>query len=266
MSEEVLREEGMRKEERKGEGVMLFSGVDGLHCVVRVSVRAKSARLKMTPHGGLVVVVPVGFNKKHIPALLVRHEGWIKKTVERFDGHRLQAGALTENGLPCSVVFPFFDEEWAVVYNNKGSGGRRVVEVDDGVGKQLLLPGDGADTERCRRHLLAWLKRRAERNLIPNFEKLAAANGFRYTEVLVRLQRSRWGSCTGRGVITLNTKLLFLPEYLIRAIMIHELCHTVQMNHSKAFWDLVCRHDPLWRSHTVEMRSAWKYVPEWVGA
>jgi hypothetical protein len=258
-----LRGEVLGKEERKGEGVMLFCGVDGLHCEVRVSVRAKSARLKMTPHGGLVVVVPVGFNKKHIPALLVRHEGWIKKTAERFDGHRLQAVPLTENGLPCRVLFPYFDEEWVVVYNNRGRG---VVEVDDGGEKRLLLPGDGADRERCRRQLLAWLKRRAERNLLPDFEKLAAANGFRYAEVFVRLQRSRWGSCTGRGVITLNTKLLFLPEYLIRAIMIHELCHTVQMNHSKAFWDLVCRHDPLWRSNNVEMRSAWKYVPEWVGA
>ena len=228
---------------------------------VRVSLRAKSARLKMLPHGGLVVVLPEGFNKKLVSDLLVRHEGWIKKVAERIEVLRVEAVPLTENGLPYTIVFPLFDEEWGVVYGCKG---RKIVEVDDRGEKRVFLPGDAGDGLQCRRLLVLWLKGRAESLLVPYFERLALAHDFLYGKVGVRLQHSRWGSCSSRGVITLNTKLLFLPEDLVRHIMIHELCHTVQMNHSKAFWDLVCRHDPLWRSNNAEMRSAWKYVPAWV--
>ncbi len=228
---------------------------------VKVSTRAKSVRLKMTPHGGLLVVLPVGFNKKHIPDLLHRHEAWIKKAAGRFDQHRPEPLPLTENGLPCTIRFSCLDEEWRVVYNNKG---RTVVDVSDVSQKRLLLSADVDDADRCRRQLLSWLKRQAASHLIPSFEKLAASHDFKYSEALVRLQHSRWGSCSSGGIITLNTKLLFLPDYLVRYIMIHELCHTVHMNHSKAFWALVSRHDPLWRSNNREMKSAWKYVPPWV--
>ncbi len=228
---------------------------------LKVSARAKSARLKMTPYGGLVVVIPEGFNKKHIPDLLHRHESWIKHAAGRFDLHRPEPLPLKENGLPCTIRFAHVDEHWSVIYNNKG---RKVLEVADASEKRLLLTADVEDTERSRQQLLSWLKRQAENHLIPSFEKLAASHEFKYSEALVRLQHSRWGSCSSRGIITLNTKLLFLPDYLVRYIMIHELCHTVHMNHSKAFWALVSRHDPLWRSNNTEMKSAWKYVPPWV--
>ncbi len=228
---------------------------------VKVSTRAKSARLKMMPHGGLVVVLPEGFNKKHIPDLLHRHEAWIKKAAGRLDRHRPEPFPLTENGLPCTIRFSHDDKEWNVVYNNNG---RKVVDVDDASGKRLLLSADVEDAERSRQQLLSWLKRQAASHLIPSFEKLATAHDFKYSKALVRLQHSRWGSCSSGGTITLNTKLLFLPDHLVRYIMIHELCHTVHMNHSKAFWALVSRHDPLWRSNNMEMKSAWKYVPPWV--
>ena len=230
---------------------------------VKVSSRAKNARLKMTPHGGLVVVLPEGFNKKHLPALLQRHEAWIKQAAARIEVHRPEPLPLTENGLPYTIALHNSNEKWSVVYNNQG---RRVLDVDDAGGRRLLLSADVADAELCRSKLLTWLKRQAHKHLIPSLGKLAAAQDFKYAEALVRLQHSRWGSCTSRQLITLNTKLLFLPDHLVRYIMIHELCHTVQMNHSKAFWALVSKHDPLWHTHNVEMKSAWKYVPAWVSA
>ena len=218
-------------------------------------------RLKMTPHGGLVVVIPERYNKRHIPALLLRHHSWIKKAAERLDAIRPTPVPLTESGLPYTIEFHFFDKKWNVVYNNKGRG---VVTVDDESGPRLLVSADPDNTELCTRQLLTWLKRQAEQHLIPSFEKLAEAHNFEYSDALVRLQHSRWGSCSSRKLITLNTKLLFLPDHLVRYIMIHELCHTVHMNHSKAFWSLVSEHDPLWRMNNTEMKNAWKYVPAWV--
>ena len=228
---------------------------------VQVSARAKHARLKMTPHDGLIVVLPQGFSKKQVPALLQRHELWIRKTAAQLDAHRQESVPEMENGLPGIVLFPHFSEEWRVEYRQTMTGEVGIKEIS---ACSLLVSGDVANTALCRKLLFSWLKHRAKQLLLPLFEQLAVARDFKYGEAKVRLQHSRWGSCSSSGVITLNSKLLFLPEYLIRHIMIHELCHTVHPNHSRAFWALVQHHDPLWRSHKGEMKSAWKYIPAWI--
>ncbi|MEI6639063.1 MAG: SprT family zinc-dependent metalloprotease [Chlorobium sp.] len=229
---------------------------------VQVSPRSKYARLKMTPHDGLIVVLPEGFPKKEIPVLLLRHAEWIRKTKETLDAHRLEPFPAAGNGWPCKVLFPHFDEEWELEYQQTSAVAEG--DIEELSPTSLLLYGDVANEGVCRKLLFSWLKHRAGLLLLPAFEKLATSLDFDYAEAKVRLQHSRWGSCTAAHVITLNTKLLFLPDYLIRHIMVHELCHTVHLNHSRSFWALVHQHDPLWRIHNREMKSAWKYVPAWV--
>jgi len=228
---------------------------------VQVSARAKHARLKMTPHDGLIVVLPEGFNRKHIVDLLLRHKLWIQKTGAQLDAQRQEPLPAMDNGLPCTVSFPHFAEKWEVEYAQTAIG---EADIEERSKDSLLVYGDVANDALCRKLLFSWLKQRAGMLLLPSFEKLAASLDFDYAEAKVRLQHSRWGSCSSNRVITLNNKLLFLPEYLIRHIMVHELCHTVHLNHSRAFWALVQQHDPLWRINNGDMKSAWKYVPAWV--
>ena len=230
---------------------------------VKVSARAVRPRLKMMPHDGLVVVVPVGFDQKQIPSLLLRHEVWIQKVAAKLEGERQEPLAVTEEGLPRIIAFPHFAESWEVEYMQTAIGEGQIKERGQ---NSLLVSGDVANRVLCQRLLHSWLKHRAKVNLLPSLGQFAAAHKFDYAEGKVRLQHSRWGSCTSRRTITLNTKLLFLPEYLLSHIMLHELCHTVHLNHSASFWALVQQHDPLWRRNNNEMKSAWKYVPQWVSA
>jgi len=85
------------------------------------------------------------------------------------------------------------------------------------------------------------LRRRAQSVLPAQLAKLARLHGFQYSGVTIRKSRSRWGSCSTKKSINLSLYLMLLPEHLIEYVLLHELCHTVQMNHSPAFWALLDR-------------------------
>ncbi|MDO9087298.1 MAG: SprT family zinc-dependent metalloprotease [Anaerolineaceae bacterium] len=103
--------------------------------------------------------------------------------------------------------------------------------------------------ERARKLVEGWYRERAhevfqERLALwyPHFERF----GFPQPELAVRQMRSRWGSCSPLGKITLNLKLIMVPKQLIDYVIVHELCHRVEHNHSKGFYQLLGRIMPDW--------------------
>jgi predicted metal-dependent hydrolase len=92
---------------------------------------------------------------------------------------------------------------------------------------------------------------------------LSGQLGLAFRRVGFKRQRTRWGSCSHRKSISLNAKLLFLDPVLVRYVMIHELCHLAEMNHSPRFWSLVRKHHADFRAHDRELRKGWKSVPRW---
>ncbi len=91
--------------------------------------------------------------------------------------------------------------------------------------------------ERHRR--IEELRREAHRDLPERIERLSRLTGLRYTRVTLRAVRSKWGSCSSINSISLNIFLMILPEHLRDFVIIHELCHTVEHNHSPRFHALV---------------------------
>lgn len=79
-------------------------------------------------------------------------------------------------------------------------------------------------------------KAAAKRQITGRLRELARQNGFTYNRVTIRHQRTRWGSCSGKGNISLNIKLVALPQELSDYVLFHELVHTRVHNHSKKFW------------------------------
>jgi predicted metal-dependent hydrolase len=106
------------------------------------------------------------------------------------------------------------------------------------------------DKKRLRKEAEFWLKHR--------LHALAAQHGFSYERVRIMNARTRWGSCSSRGTISLNVALMRLPEELRDYVILHELTHTREMNHSKAFWAELGRYYP---SYKVARRRMKKYSP-----
>jgi predicted metal-dependent hydrolase len=89
-------------------------------------------------------------------------------------------------------------------------------------------------------------------------ERLARFNrqyGFAVGKVRVGNQKSRWGSCNKKGDLSFNYRLMLLPEHLQDYVIVHELCHIKEFNHSAAFWALVAQTLPHWKELRKELRT-----------
>jgi predicted metal-dependent hydrolase len=80
---------------------------------------------------------------------------------------------------------------------------------------------------------------------------------FRFNNVAIRAQKTRWGSCSKKGNLNFNYQILSLPQHLSDYIIVHELCHLAEFNHSKRFWDLVAQTVPNHKALRHELKSNW---------
>lgn len=228
---------------------------------VKESTRAKHARVKLSLRHGLVVVVPKGFDRDRIPGLLNKKKRWLERATERIETQRKFFEPELPWMVPNRVTLRGMNEEWAVDYRPTDSPRVTAVERE---GRRLLVYGDTNNSTACRHAFRRWLNRKARGYLLPWLVRLADERSFHLGRVLVKSQRTRWASCSRRGTVSLNLKLLFIPEDLIRYVLIHELCHTTHLNHSREFWALVKEHDPEFTKKVRKLRAAWRYVPAWL--
>jgi len=117
-----------------------------------------------------------------------------------------------------------------------------------------------ANTARAQEAKLKLLQKRAKAYLPYRLAFLAQKHGFSYRLGKLGLRRTRWGSCTSDGAISLNIALMTLTvgnqhSPLIDYVIIHELCHTRHMNHSKDFWAEVAIYDPNYKAHRKALKD-----------
>lgn len=228
---------------------------------VRESQRAKHPSIQVSVDKGLVVVVPKGFNKQEIPKILEKQRKWIEKTLHQNEQKREFLQAKDPEPLPEKITLTAIAQQWQVEYIPEPT---KHITWTVRSPKRLIIRGDIANIELCKRALQRWLALVAHRHLEPWLRKVSQQTGLTYGNSSVRGQKTLWASCSKERNISLNYKLLFLPESLVHYVFVHELCHTIHFNHSAKFWALVQTKDTNYKSCDRELREAWRYVPIWV--
>jgi hypothetical protein len=122
---------------------------------------------------------------------------------------------------------------------------------------QFKVPAGGANQSELADTLNRFYKTKAREKIVPRVRKLAQQTGHSYQQLKFLTMEKRWGSCTEQNNIILNTEAVKLPWNLIDYLIVHELCHTVEKNHSPAFWAEVQRCMPGWREFD-ELIGGWR--------
>lgn len=224
---------------------------------VRRSLKARRLSVRVYPGGRVEVVVPRGVGVKVVQSFVIGHSEWIQRKVEEMRA----LAPPNRNRVPPSIDFAAAETTWQV--EHRVSSAARLQRAGE---RQLLVLTASADERGGVRLLQAWLRGEARRVLEPWLRHVATEIGIEYERLEIRRQRTRWGSCSRRGVLSLNACLLFQRPEVVRYLLVHELCHRVHMNHSQRFWALVARHEPRFRSLDRELGQGWRNVPDWVFA
>lgn len=235
----------------------LLEQASGSHAAwrVRASDRARRLTVRVFPGGEVEIVVPHGTRPRAVEQFVARYRPWIDRKIAQY--RPLETGNRDE--LPATVQFQASGDSWRVEYVEAAHAPGLV--ADD---NRLLLTGDLSRRVLLRHALQRFTMRMAHSILVPQLERLAGESGLQFSAAQIRRQRTRWGSCSRRGTISLNACLVFQPPDVVRYLLLHELAHTRHMNHSRRFWALVEGLEPRWRELDAGLSRGWREVPAWV--
>jgi len=223
---------------------ILLSGKEISYTLKR-SGKRRSIGLRIDDRG-LTVNVPLRASEKWLHSVLHDKADWV---VQKLDGWQSKKAApiVWADG----ARIPFRGEEFVLQLAPKVRGAIARLQ-----GEALLVPvGPEAEVARIEKAVLQWYRNEALRVFEECVEYFAPQLQVSPREIKLSAARTQWGSCTVRGVVRLNWQLVKMPLHLIDYVVVHELAHLVEMNHSPAFWSVVERACPDYKKCRAELRS-----------
>lgn len=185
--------------------------------------RARRYVLRLRPDGSARVTIPRGGSATEARHFAERHRAWLERQLHR------------QTATPCRPTTWFIGTE--ILFRGVPT---RIVPAPDGASNFIHLGSEQIRTagfeHDLRPAIQTHLWNLASREFPPRVRSLAAAHDFPEPRVTVRNQRTRWGSCSRRGHLSLNWRLIQMPPQVGDYIILHELCHLREMNHSERFW------------------------------
>ncbi|MBV8211958.1 MAG: M48 family metallopeptidase [Verrucomicrobia bacterium] len=225
---------------------------------VRENRRAKRIILRVTVTHGLEVVIPSAAARRQIPEVLAKNRAWIEHALKKLCDEQVVARRELQTP-PTMIALPAVAETWTITREHVVGARPR---LEERAHQHLHLCTDLRDSG-WQTLLRTWLITRAQKAFSAWLKQLSERTQLGYARITVRVQRTRWGSCSRNGNISLNARLLFVAPEIATYVLLHELCHTQELNHSIRFWRLVERFEPNWRKLDRALTEASRTLPRW---
>jgi predicted metal-dependent hydrolase len=204
---------------------------------VRRSSEATKPRIDVDIHG-TTVVIPDG-DYLDPEELLKDNAAWLIEKKQKFDTYRDQ---IPDREYEEGETFPYLGEEYEVVIERRSSS-----QIED---ETFRLARHHVEKTSVERALASLYRRKARERFEKRADQYAAEMDVQYEQIEIRRQRTRWGSCSSSGTLGLNWRLMLAPPEIVDYIIVHELAHLLEANHSDSFWSLVAEHDPEYEAHS----------------
>lgn len=207
---------------------------------VRIRRNAQARRMVLRichESGDIKLTLPKRAREAGAARFIEEHQDWIIS-----ERQKVAKNAPVSDG----ETVPIEGTERCLVYS--GVSPRRV-ELS---GEMLKV---GGPQDHANGRLLAWLKTTAKDKLSARSAEHAASLGVAYKRISIGDMRSRWGSCSARGTLRYNWRLVMAPPEILNYVAAHEVAHLREMNHSSRFWALVASLDPDFSQHRAWLRA-----------
>lgn len=212
---------------------------------LRRSPRASHVRIRVAPNGKLRASLPL-----YAPLFLVKR--LLKNSRPELRAMLAQQQvSIFEHGMQIGKSHTLLVRE---VMASSPSAKRHNLQIIVSLPPQMTLSHPLA-VQTTREVVIEALRLEAKSHLPKRLSYLAQKHGLPFEKVRFSHASGRWGSCSSSGTISLNIALMKLPFELIDYVLIHELCHTKQMNHSRDFWNLVANADPFYKTHRNALKN-----------
>lgn len=218
---------------------------DGMTEYQLIRSRRKTISLSFDSACCLIVKAPVWMTQKQIEAFLEEKAEWIENTGIRLRNAKKEE-EKTRLALENGDELYFLGEKRILSVIREERKHARVVCA---MGRLFLYVPYDADYEMKRKQLEKWYRKEAAELLNEKADEFAASLQVSYAEIRIKDQKSRWGSCSSKGNLNFNWRILMAPEPVCDYVVIHELCHLVYMDHSENFWKLVEKFCPAYREY-----------------
>ena len=209
----------------------------------------KRLHMELDEDGGLVVVAPARWSKRFIRATLSQNITRVERFLVRARQRQLEPLKYTAGELHyyLGTAYPLIIHTYTC---------RKTTVTFSG--NEIVVSTNKPEADHVRNTLQCWYAQQAfvvfdERLQIVASKVLWAKD--RSIPLKLRRMKRTWGNCSSKGVIKLNTHLIKAPLPILDSVIAHELCHLVEMNHSRAFYQLLEDLNPTWREDRLRLRS-----------
>jgi predicted metal-dependent hydrolase len=198
--------------------------------------RTKRLRL-ISGINGVQAKVPLNYNAKELESFVTSKRDWILKTSQYYGKLKKRCDGLE----PYAIYFLGSKYRFNIVKDRQPS-----TMISDTL---KLITFHVTDRRRYIQHMHKWYKQQTARIIADRLPMLASRFNVKYNKVSIKNQKSRWASCSKKGNLHFNLLLAAAPSNVIDYVMIHELMHLIEFDHSHQFWQLVKEADPDYKKH-----------------
>ena len=195
--------------------------------IIRSTKRLRTISLQIKD-GIPIIYCPTYIKDSYLRLIIKKKQLWIEK---KINAEKEREKIQVKN----KSFFPFLGRKLTLL--TMASKENKVLLKN----KSILI--HCTEFKRAKKNLVEWLKLEAKKYLVARVQFISSKIKISFKSLNLKSYRAMWGSCNSRSEIYLNWKLVMLPKKVIDYVIVHELCHIIEPNHSKSFWSLVKKHD-----------------------